>query len=307
MNRRRFLLTTVAGALAAPLGAEAQPAGKTYRIALAHPSAAVSDMAEGRNRHFGQLFSELRRLGYVEGQNLVVERRSAAGRTERFPELARDVVQLHPHLILAVSSRLIRHLKSATTVIPIVGITGDPVAAGIVVSLAAPGGNITGFAGTPGDEIYAKHFGLMREAVPEATRVAFLAPKESWEGRDGHATREAARRAGVTLVGTPLADPIQESEYQRAFAVMTREGVKAVLVGNDPENFTNRQIILELAAQRRLPAIFHSREFVEAGGLMFYGVDVTELYRRAAGTSTGFSGAPSRASFRTSSRPSSSS
>jgi hypothetical protein len=106
------------------------------------------------------LFSELRRLGYVEGQNLVVERRTAEGRTERFPEFAREVVHRRPDVILANSSRLIQHLRTATTTIPIVGITGDPIAAGIVGNLARPGGNITGFVATPGDEIYAKYVEL---------------------------------------------------------------------------------------------------------------------------------------------------
>jgi putative ABC transport system substrate-binding protein len=150
MDRRRFLLTSLAGALAAPLYAEAQQARTSYRIAIAHPSTPVAEMTESASPYYRALFSELRRVGYIEGQNLVVEPRTAEGRTERFPEFAREVVKGRPDLILASSSRLIQHLKTATTAIPIVGITGDPIAAGIVGNLARPGGNITGFAGTSG-------------------------------------------------------------------------------------------------------------------------------------------------------------
>jgi putative ABC transport system substrate-binding protein len=211
-----------------------------------------------------------------------VERRTAEGRTERFPDVAREVVQRRPDVILAFSSRLIRHLKTATTTIPIVGITGDPVAAGIVGNLARPGGNITGFAGTPGDEIYAKYVQLLHEAVPGALRVAFLGPRESWEGRDGRVMREAAQRAGLVLVGVPLNDPIQEPEFRRAFGVIARERVNAVIVSNDPETAAHRLVIATLAIEGRLPTIAGIGAFVKGGGLMSYGVDGSHLLRGAA-------------------------
>src|SRR5262249_28069346 len=156
---------------------------------------------------------------------------------------------------LASSSRLIHHLKTATTTIPIVGITGDPIAAGIVGNLARPGGNITGFAGNSGDEIYAKSVQLLQEAVPRAVRVAFLGPRTSWEGRDGRVMREAAQRAGLGLVGVPLNDPIQEPEFRRAFAVIARERAHAVIVSHDPETVTHRRVIATLAIEGRLPTI----------------------------------------------------
>jgi putative tryptophan/tyrosine transport system substrate-binding protein len=276
------LVTLAFGMLAAPLAAPAQQAGKTYRIVIVHPALPVADLTEAGPRPYQALFSELHRLGYVEGQNLTVERRSAAGRTERFPELAQEVVQLQPDLIIAVSSRFIRHLKAATATTPIVGLTGDPVAAGIVASLARPGGNITGFTATPGDAIFGKYLELLHEAAPRAARVAFLAPRESWEGRDGRGTREAARLVGVMLVGVPLSAPIQEPEYRRAFAVMAREGVEALIVSNDPEHFAHRQVIVELAAQAHLPTIYSSRDFVEIGGLMAYGPSGPDLLRGVA-------------------------
>src|SRR5262245_19956905 len=242
----------------------------------------MAEMTESASPYYKALFSELRRLGYNEGQNLVVERRTAEGRTERFPEFAREVVRGRPDLIFATSSRLIQHLKTATTTIPIVGLTGDPIAAGIVGNLARPGGNITGFAGTPGDEIYAKYVQLLHEAVPGALRVAFLGPRASVEGRDGGVMREAAQRAGLSLVGVPLDDPIQEPEFRRAFAVITRDRLKAVIVSNDPETMTHRRVIADLAVDGRLPTIAGVGEFVRVGGLMSYGVDLSQLLRDAA-------------------------
>ena len=269
--------------LRAPMGAEAQqPSGRSYRIAIAHPSTPVADMTESASPYYKVLFFELRQLGYVEGQNLVVERLTAEGHTGRFPEFAGEVVQRRPDLILASSSRLIRHLKAATTTIPIVGITGDPVAAGIVENLARPGGNITGFTATPGDEIYAKYIQLLREAVPRASRVAFLGPRASWDGRDGRVMREAAQRGGLWLVGIPLNDPIQEPEFRRAFAAIARERVNALIVSNDPETITHRRVIAALAVEGRLPTIAPVREFVMAGALMSYGVDLSHLLRDVA-------------------------
>jgi putative ABC transport system substrate-binding protein len=132
--------------LVATLAAEAQQRGKVYRIALVHPVAAVADMTEAKDPYYRMLFSELRRLGYVEGQNLVVERRSGEGRRARFPEFAREVVQLQPDLIFLVSARMAREFQAGTTTIPIVGITADPIQEKLVKSLARPGGNLTGFS-----------------------------------------------------------------------------------------------------------------------------------------------------------------
>ena len=228
------------------------------------------------------LFAELRQLGYVEGENLIVERWSAGGRTEHFPDFAREVVQRRPDLIVATSSRLLIHFKAITTTIPIVGITGDPIAGGVVGNLARPGGNITGFASTPGDEIYAKHVQLLNEAVPGVSRVAFLGPRASWEGRDGRAMRDAAQRLGTRLVAAPLSDPIQEVEFRRAFVAIARERANALIVSNDPENFTHRRLIAELANEAHLPTVTAAREFVDVGCLMSYGPDFPHLFRVVA-------------------------
>jgi putative ABC transport system substrate-binding protein len=261
---------------------EAQQGGKSYRIAIAHPSTPVAEMTDSANPYYRVLFSELRRLGYVEGHNLIVDRRTVEGRTDRFPEFAAELIQRRPDLIFATSSRLIQHFKAATATIPIVGITGDPVAGGIVTNLARPGGNITGFAATPGDEIYAKYVQLVQEAVPAASRVAFLGPRASSEGRDGRVMREAAQRGRLALIGVPLNDPVQEPEFRRAFAVIARERVNAVIVSNDPETTTHRCVIAQLATEARLPTIAGVRDFALLGGLMSYGVDLSHLFRGVA-------------------------
>jgi len=239
-------------------------------------------MTEGGHRYYRVLFSELRRLGYVEGKNLMVERRSGEGHTGRYPDLAREVVQLRPDVIYANSEQLVWAFKTATTTIPIVGTTGDPIASGLVASMARPGGNVTGFSVTAGDEILGKYLELLREAVPRVSRVAFLLRRAAWEDRYGRVMLEAAQHVGLTLVGMPLRDPIQEPEYRRAFAAMARERVQALVVSDHAENIAHHRLIVELAAQGRLPAIYPSRDFADVGGLMVYGFDFADLWLGAA-------------------------
>jgi putative tryptophan/tyrosine transport system substrate-binding protein len=281
--RRREIVAFLGAVVAWPLAAGAQPAGKVYRIAVVHPAMPVGDMTEAKNPNYKALFSELRRLGYIEGQNLVVERRSAEGHNTRFPEFAREVVLLQPDLIFLNTARLARAFKAATTTIPIVGITPDPIFEKLVASLARPGGNFTGFSIDADESIFEKHPELLKEAVPTASRVAVLSSRGLWEGDYGLAMRRAAARVGLTVAGALLDDPIEEPEYRRVFAAMIREGVEALIVGDQYENFTYRRLIVELAAQARLPAIYPFKEFVEVGGLMAYAVDVPELFRGAAG------------------------
>ena len=247
-----------------------------------HPVRPVGDMTEGGERVYKVFFSELRRLGYVEGKNLVVERRSGEGRTGRYPDLAREVVQLRPDVIYANSTPLVAAFKAATTTIPIVGTTDDPVASGLVASLARPGGNITGFSVVVGDEIFGKYVELLRQAVPGVSRVGFLLRHAAWEGRYGRAMREATQHAGLTLVGAPLNDPIQEPEYRRMFAMLARERVQTLVVSDHAENFAHYRLIVALAAEGRLPAVYPFRNFADAGGLMVYGFDVADVWLGAA-------------------------
>jgi putative tryptophan/tyrosine transport system substrate-binding protein len=281
MRRREF----IAGLLLAttPSRTQAQQPGKVYRIAIIHPSASAADMSEtGQNPNLSAFFIELRRLGYVEGQNLVVERYSSEGRPEGWPERAREAVRSNPDLIFAVSIRIVQHLKDATTVIPIVGVTADPVAAGLVTSLARPTGNLTGVIIDAGYEIWDKRLQILREAVPAVSRVGLLAPRNIWERHYGSALRELAERAGIALLGPPLNEPIQEAEYHRVFQAMARDRADALMVNEVPENFAHMRVVVGLAAQARLPTIYPWRDAVEVGGLMAYSPDFVDLFHNAA-------------------------
>jgi putative ABC transport system substrate-binding protein len=280
MTRRDFI-AVLGGAAAWPFAARAQQAGKVYRVAWVHPSAPVSDLSENsRVRHYRALAEELRRLGYVEGRNLIFERYSGEGRTEHYGELAEQVVRTKPDLILATTSRLVLRFKSATAAIPIVAVVADPVANGITSSLARPEGNITGVVSDAGIEIWGKHLALLTETVPGLSKVGFIIP--SGAHAVAAAGREAARKIGISLFEAPLEGTIQETEYRRVFDAMQQNKVGALVIGDFAENFSNRRLIVELAEKAKLPAIYPYREHVELGGLMAYAYDQPDMSRHAA-------------------------
>ncbi|HEY7538999.1 MAG TPA: ABC transporter substrate-binding protein [Methylomirabilota bacterium] len=280
INRRTFLWGLTLGTLAGSVAAEAQQAAaKSYRVAFVGIAPrTVVEVAEGPP--YKAFVAELRRLGYVEGQNVVIELWTAAGRIENYGALAQEVAQSHPDVIVAPSDQLLVRLKAATTT-PIVGITADPIAAGLATSLNKPGGNVTGFTVGP-DDVLGKHLELLREAVPRAARIAFLLSQAGWDGRYGRVMREAAQRNAVTLIGAPLYDPIDEHEYQRVFRFMGRERVEALIVNDHPANYAHRRLIADLATRAHLPAIAALRDFPEAGGLMAYAADTLAIFRSMA-------------------------
>lgn len=262
--------------------ATSQTSGRVYRLAIVVPSGPVSDLAEtGRLQ---PLFQELRRLGYVEGQNLSIERRSAEDRPERIPELVREAVALKPDLIFTTSGRVLLHVKSATTTIPAVGTSSDPVGFGLAASLGRPGGNITGISVDTGTEIFGKRLELLRDMVPGAATVALLTPRHGWDSIFGAAAKDAAGRIGLSLIGPPLNSPINEAEYRRVFAAMLEQRPDALLVSDYNENMIHRRLIADLAREHRLPALYPFRDYIDAGGLAAYGPDWAELDRRLAAT-----------------------
>jgi putative ABC transport system substrate-binding protein len=283
MQRREFI-TLLGGATATwPLAARAQQPARMKRIAYVHSAGNVSRISASGEPFYRAFFEELSRLGYVEGQNLVVERYSGEGRTERYAELARDVVNTHPDLILAVGGRLSLDFKMATTTIPIVTMIIDPIAMGLVASIARPGGNITGVTIAGGLEIIGKRMGLLVEAMPKLSTVGYLASRPFWEDPRGAAVREAAKRAGISLKAALLGSAFNEEEYRRVFGSMEQDrAVDALVVSEEPEHVTNRATIVELAAKGRIPTIYPFREFVEDGGLMAYSIDQVDMYRRVA-------------------------
>ena len=280
MRRRSFL---VGGLCAAAVSrASAQELGKVRRIAIIHPELPVTEMTATGGRPIGTFFTELQRLGFVEGRNLEIARFTGEGR-QQFAELARAAVRIDPEVILAVTTILSRALKAETATIPIVGITGDPVAGGLVANLAEPGGNVTGVVVDAGLEIWGKRLELLREAAPRASRLAYLATAAGLAPPYDPVIPKAAAAAGFSFIPSRLDPPIGEQTYRRAFSAMTQAGVDACLVGDGSVNQTNAGLIGVLAADARLPGIHANRVFVERGGLMSYGADPTELWRHAAG------------------------
>jgi len=284
VRRRDFVFIYGGAALAWPLAAHAQLPEKMYRVAILAGGDALANLSETSGlRHWRALFEELRRLGYDEGRNLVIDRRSTEGDSRRVPELVREIVSLDPDVVFAVRPDLVKALRAATTKIPIIAFSGDPVLYGFAESLARPGGNITGFTIDAGPELVAKRMTLLREAVPALTRLAVLMLRQYWDGLIGDAYRESARNLGIALVAAPLDAPVHEESYQRAFADMVRERADAVIVSPQSENLVNRRLIAELAAEARLPSMYQWREQVEAGGLMAYTIDLADIFRLVAG------------------------
>jgi ABC-type uncharacterized transport system substrate-binding protein len=276
MDRRAFILATTGGLLVVPLAAESQQGGRVYRLGLLFPFAPAPSE---RKTSAILIPAALRELGYVEGQNLIVERRYAEGESDRFPGLARELVRLRMDVIVAITPGAIRAAKDATTSIPIVLYGNfDPVAAGFVVSLARPGGNITGVLIAPGGTLAGKKLELLKEAVPRVTRIALLAPADPDFSRQVQEAQKAALPLGVKLIVVQVRD----SDYDHAFATIAADRPDALFVGANAQFFLDRNRIIELAAKHRLPAIYEWPEQVEDGGLMAYGTSLAALSRRAA-------------------------
>jgi putative ABC transport system substrate-binding protein len=279
VRRREFIAGLV---VVATRRAHAQQREKVLRLAMLSPSTPAADMAEAGTRRYRAFFQGLRRLGYVEGENLVVGRYSGEGRAEHYAEMVAYVIRDNPDLILVAGDRLASDVKAATDMIPIIAIVSDPIASGIVKSMARPGGNITGVAIDAGFEFAGKCLELLHEVAPAASKIGYLASRVVWENPYSSGLRQAARRMNLSLIGPPLAAPFEEPEYRRVLADMERNGADALIINPQPENTTNLKLIAELALKYRWPALFWYREFTDFGGLMAYGVDLVDLYRRAA-------------------------
>jgi putative ABC transport system substrate-binding protein len=283
MKRREFIRLACGVSLLAATTSRAAWAvepHKMYRLTILHPSRPVSELTENsRVNYWREFFRELRQLGYVEGDNLVVERFSGEGRIDRYPELAHEAADRNPNVIFAISPGIVGPLKEATSTIPIVAMTGDPVQIGLVASMARPGGNITGVSVDAGLELWEKRLQLFREVVPTISKLAIVGVQNSPEPA---AMQEATEKAGIGVVGPLYVTKGSNDEYREVFATISQSGANALFVDGAAELVTKRQLIGELAAKYRLPAIYPYRVFVEAGGLMSYGIDFVEIFRQAA-------------------------
>jgi putative tryptophan/tyrosine transport system substrate-binding protein len=279
MRRRAFIALLAGSALARPLTARAEQQTKVYRIAILHPSRPVTKMVENSSvRDWREFFDELHRLGYVEGQNIVIERYSSEGRTDNYPALAQSVVGRNPDLVFVFSTPLARLVKEATATIPIVAVTtDDPADAGLVSNLARPGGNLTGVSTDPGPEIWGKRFQLLREVVPTISKVGILAvPGNS----DRTAMLRTAEKVGIRCVGPQFVESGTEEDYRRFFRATSQDGADSLLVDGSAEHITKQQLIVQLAGMFRLPTIYPYRTFVDGGGLMAYGTDTGQVIRQ---------------------------
>ena len=278
MQMRRALVAAVTlGILVSPWATEAQQrAGKAYRLGVLSPGAGAEPAVPTIPN---LLPAALRELGYVEGRNLVVERRFAEDRLERLAGLARELVQLQPDVIVALSVQANQAARNATTTIPIVMIiSGDPVASGLVASLSRPGGNVTGVTTLADPSLTGKRLQLLKEAVPRAARIAVLGSGSLSVSAQLAEARRAAEALRLKLVPVE----VRNADYDRAFATIVAERADAVFVLSGPTVTRDRDQIVERAARHRLPTIAGSVELVEAGGLMSYGGSNREVCRRVA-------------------------
>lgn len=271
MERREFI-TLLGGAAAWPLTARAQQP-KAPKIGVLWPDSAPSPRIE-------EFREGLRHLGYVEGQNITIEYRYADGRRDQLPDLAAELVRLKVHVIVALSTLAAVPAKAATTTIPIVTVSGDPIGTGLIASLARPGGNITGLTFFSPD-LVGKRLELLKEVVPRLTRVAILwdveGPAKIQEFKEAEA---AARSLGLQIqsLGVRAPDP----ELDEAFQSAVKRRANGLLTLGNPLTLGHHKRIVDLAIKNRLPSMYDSRQFVQVGGLMTYGPNFSDLYRRSA-------------------------
>jgi len=273
--RRMFLWLSVVAALGGTAISDAQQLKKVARIGFLASSS--SERVKSRLAAFQQ---GLRELGYVEGKNVIVEYRSAEGKFERLPEIASELVRLKVDLLVVEGAPAAHATKNATSVIPIViGNAADPVGTGLVASLARPGGNITGLSDF-NLGVVTKRLELLKEIVPSASRIAVLwNPTNPTNPLQLKETQAAAPGLGVTLLSLEAKGA---DDIERAFSAIRKERPGALIVIGDPMFGTHQKRITQLTIKSRLPAIYGAPESVDAGGLMSYGTNFADLFRRAA-------------------------
>lgn len=289
MRRRDFLASLASAITVWP--AHAEESRKVHHVAIVSPATPASEITEAGSSPYRTFLSELRHSGYVEGQNLQVRRysgedggeyRSDVRVTERFAALATEVVHGEPDVIFVEERILAHQVRAVTGTIPIVAIVPDPIADGLIRSLAHPGGNITGSTISAGAGIWGKRLEFLRELVPSVSKVGYLAPYSLSKTPYTQAIREAAHKLNVGQIPPSLEPPFGTAQYREAFSAMIEKGANAVIVSDWPEHIRNSRLIVELAEQMRLPAVYPYAEFVENGGLLAYGIDLKDVYRHAA-------------------------
>ena len=272
---RREFMTLFGGAVAWPTIVRAESREKVWRVGMMDSVPRALNIA-----NFDAFENGLRSLGYIEGQNLRIDYRSAEGEIERFRVIAEELVHAKVDVIVTRGTPAVVAAKQATATIPVVmAASGEPLTSGVVSGLARPGGNVTGLSAFT-NELIPKRIELLTEVVPGTKRIAFLqnmanpVAQSQWQE-----LRIAAQSVGIEAV---LIDVRKSEDLTGAFEAAQAQHIDALIMGNDTVTQANRQQVVELAARHRLPASYASREFVDAGGLMLYAVNYADLYRRAA-------------------------
>jgi putative ABC transport system substrate-binding protein len=274
VDRRAFIGTLAGGLLASPLAAEAQPAGKVYRVGLVSIG---SDPA--RAAQWQPFYDAMRELNYVEGRNLIVVHAFGAGRSEHLPALVAEMVRANADVIVTTGTRETRAARQATSTIPIVMLlVPDPVAQGFVTSLARPGGNVTGLSNlVPG--LTQKYVELLKEVLPSASRFAVIANPPNPVPEHRRELEAAAKVFGMSLSFLPVQEP---ADFEPILTRAKTEGAAGIIVTSDPVTFLHRRALVQAALKHRMPGIYWAREYVEDGGLMTYSASLVGLRRHAA-------------------------
>ena len=273
-----FLIFVTTALLTFSVITEAQQPGKIFRIGFLDAST-----ASGSAVLVDAFRQELNKLGWIEGKNIAIEYRFAEGENDRLPELASELIRLKVDLIVVSSAVPALAANRATTTIPIVMTSiGDPVAAGLVVSLARPGGNVTGFSGLASG-LSTKRLEILKDAVPKLARVGLLRPPAASTPRNLQLKELRTAAVALNLKLEEIDTPADAKGLESAFQTAKQKQVDGIMTTGARSFFTERKRIVELAGKYRLPSIYYQREFVDEGGLMSYGADFTDLWRRAAG------------------------
>jgi len=272
--KRRDFITLLSSAAAWPVAARAQQPGRVWRIGV------LETVSQALNTTNMDAFQQgLRALGYVEGQNYVLEYRSSDGDADRFLDLATELVRLNVDLIVTRGTPAAFAAKKATNTVPVVmAASGDPLSYGLIASLARPGGNITGLSALT--SAFSKRIELLKELVPTVAQIsALLNMSNPGLARQWSEIEKAARKLGIQ---PQLSDIRKRDDIERAFDAAGKQNANALIIGTDTLTQSNSQFIVDLAEKHRIPALYASSEFIAAGGLFAYGVNYPDLYRTAA-------------------------
>ena len=279
-TRRRLIAGSAAAILPGSWDLAAQ-AGRVSRVAIvARPGLDQGQATPGEVRSWDAWNDEMRRLGYTEGRNLAIERHVVEPKD--VPKLVATLREGLPDAIFAPSQNIVMLLQHAGIAAPVVTVAVDPVGSGLAESLARPGGRITGFSLDAGTQTRVKRIALLKEASPKMTKVAFLMLRQYWEGRWRTRAENAAGSLGLTAIGAPYEAGASEDAYRAIFARAAKEGADGLYLSPALETVVRRRLIAELALSAGMASVSHYRDNVEAGGLMSYGADLADIYRRSA-------------------------